>query len=215
MKKRHRQLWILPLLLLVAFSCSFVAHAAEQTGSITVTLHNGNVPRANTAVTVWHVADSAPQGYVTLPDYAAAHVALNGLLHAQAQADAAKQLAAFCVQKQLAGTCRITDAAGTALFSDLAAGLYLLHTENAATDPFFVSVPLCNPDGSGLIYHVNARPKSSGHSNENPALPDKKLPQTGQNLLGIWFFSIAGLLTAGVGGTRLYRDRQAHTHEKK
>ncbi len=65
------------------------------------------------------------------------------------------------------GTTQTTNAQGEAVFSNLQLGVYLVketkgdpHTTHF-TDPFFVSIPMTNPQGDGWIYNVHVYPKNA------------------------------------------------------
>ncbi|MEG1447398.1 MAG: pilin N-terminal domain-containing protein [Ruthenibacterium sp.] len=225
-KRHHSKRWIFPLVLIAALSLSVVTYAAAPLGSITVQLcaaAGSPAPLSATAVTVRRVADCVGEKYVLTPDYAASDIALHTLSNtAQKQAEAAQKLTLFAEKKHLSGTQIKTDAAGVAVFSNLDTGMYLVQIADvksggftAKTDPFFVTIPLCAPDGASWIYNVTAQPKRAAYADETPLSPAEKLPQTGQKTLRIWLFAAAGVCCIAVGGRQRYRSKKEHKYAQK
>lgn len=96
---------------------------------------------------------------------------------------------------------------GEAYFGNLPVGLYIIKQTKSqkgydAIDPFVVTVPLLNADGT-LTYDVDAQPKAGIATKEktkDTPKKDKKLPQTGQLWWPVWILLAAGsiCLTAGI-----------------
>lgn len=227
-ERHHNRIWILPLLLLVTLLVSTQVAAAES-GSITVKLNSGeHASVAGVEVTLWRVGESVVGSYVLLSDYVGSGVKINNLNTAQEQAAAASDLTTFIEKNRLLGIKCVTNSRGEALFSNLSVGLYLLRVTSTVGEciakPFLVPMPLEKPDGSGWNYEVIAEPKIpiiTGKDSVPPPLtpppsekekplplPDKKLPQTGQNVIVIWLCSALGFVFVLIGIIGLYRDRK-------
>lgn len=157
------------LALLMVIPCTITAFAANptidffQTGSVSLTLH-GSAPVSGATITLYKVADidktSTALTYTLTPDFAASGVKLDDFTD-----DAiSKHLATFALQKSLTGIEKITNSMGIARFEALELGLYLaVQTGEAAgyypIDPFLVSVPMTNSDGTDWLYDIDATPK--------------------------------------------------------
>lgn len=118
---------------------------------------------------------------------------------------------------------------GTAVFQDLEVGLYLVvQTEkadgNLVIDPFLVTVPVRNADGS-LTYNVDASPKvgkvtdttpvpsnnntsttTSSSSSSSSSSSTTKLPQTGQLWWPVMLLGCAGAVLIMAGWARKRRS---------
>lgn len=88
------------------------------------------------------------------------------------------------------GTTQTTNAQGEAVFSNLQLGVYLVeetkgdpHTTHF-TDPFFVSIPMTNPQGDGWIYNVHVYPKNALVRGD---VTLKKVDENGKDLAGATF----------------------------
>lgn len=97
---------------------------------------------------------------------------------------------------------RKMDSEGKVSFDGLPVGLYLVVQSVHGTgddqfdiQPFLVSVPYRNPDGS-LNYDVDAQTKPIviNKNEEPPKKPDKRIPQTGQLWWPVMVLAPAGLL---------------------
>ena len=155
----------------------------KKTGSITVTLKDGDTPVGGEELTLVKVASAITKndGNDTATDrgyafectdaFKAEENLVNGLT-ADNAADTAKNLYAYVAKANaekvtIAGTAMKTGADGVASFSGLSTGLYLIWNSKPSEqyqtiDPFLVTIPVKNADESGTItytYDVDAAPK--------------------------------------------------------
>jgi len=109
----HRKIGSILLAMLLIVSLGRRAEAAEQTGSIRVTLKNGAG-----AVTLYHVAAPFSDGYVLTEAFGGGFI--------RASEAHSPYLAQWLAQTAEEGRTLLLDADGSAEFSHLEAGLYLL-----------------------------------------------------------------------------------------
>lgn len=174
MSKLQKTIGGLLLTLVLIFSMSADAFAADtivdwdRTGSVSVTpkdAEDGHTVIKGTSFTLYKVAEAANDGislrYVLTEEFKGSGADLSEL-----NADGlAKLLTEYAGQNELLGTTERADDNGTVAFKDLSLGLYLLVQTGEvngayAVDPFLVSVPMTDADGSAWIYDVEASPKA-------------------------------------------------------
>ena len=140
----------------------------SKQGSIAITLWEGAgshkvVPGAS--FRIYQIADIASKAgnlrYVLTPDFQDSGVQLDNL-HADGVAD---HLAAYAQQNNRNASVGSADkTSGSVVFSNLGLGLYLVIQEGRISgyypvEPFLVSLPMINADGTGWIYDIDASPK--------------------------------------------------------
>ena len=215
------------LLLILPFPAPAAAFAAEtgelpdpdRTGSFTATFKYYDESTGKTlpvaggnSVGLYKVADVVvDHGYQFVVDerFAAAgeipatDEALDG-----ANADLAAKMAAIASGLEFDESPQEMDAEGTVRFDGLSVGLYLVMQAKKGTgsdeftiEPFLVSIPRRNPDGT-LLYDVTGESKPinvAWNPPREPDQPDKpkkpsKLPQTGQLWWPVMALGAAGAL---------------------
>lgn len=156
------------MMLLAIGTTAFASLDFGRTGSITVTLRDNSDehrPISGGTFTLRMVAEAVSENnnlsYVFTPEFAESGVDLSDL-NAEGLSE---QLAAYAEEEQIQGITRSSGEEGSVTFSDLVLGLYLIVQEGSVEgyypiDPFIVSVPMTNADGTGWIYDVNASPKA-------------------------------------------------------
>lgn len=156
----------LALALLVMVQASPTARAAEidlqRTGSVSVTLRDGNAPVPGGIFTLYHVADIAEVSgrleYRFLEAFTGCGAELSDI-HAEGLAE---HLAVYASANGVTGTTKTAGANGRVTFPNLELGLYLIVQEGRPAGyygvaPFLVSVPL--EGETGWVYQVDASPK--------------------------------------------------------
>lgn len=163
----------------------------KKTGSITVTLKDGDQPVTGEELTLVQVAlavskndgvtDAKDRGYalVYTEQFKALQDDLVNSLTEENKAEVAKQIYAYAAdpKNNTVGTAGATDESGRVQFSDLSTGLYLVWNSKAAAgyqtiDPFLVTIPVTLFDTEGKItgytYDVDASPKMAVLSEFEP-----------------------------------------------
>lgn len=164
----NRRMYILIVLMLAVIPIT--VFAAQQKGSIQLTMRHSSETVSGGTVTLYCVTD------------------LSGAEDPQALAEYARYMG-------IPGTTRPVGTDGKVTFSDLEPGYYLLVQEEAAAgyrrmNPFCVSVPMAV--GEELLYDIGAAPKLE-------RIPEENLPQTGQLIWPIWILLGGGLGLIGMG----------------
>lgn len=200
---------------MVVFSLSIAAFAAETTGSITLlckgkrneqTVYLAGDEYALVQIAQAEVSDGAIT-YTTNPDYSAYDCNWTALSSSQAR-EKAKALEKAAKQRQEFTAVGVTNSSGRVLFDALQPGLYLLIRTKAADknadfscDPALYSVPALK-DGV-MKYEITVSPKFSWTNPEKP----ETLPQTGQLKWPIPFLLLTGMGFFFVGFEMCYGRR--------
>ena len=171
----HRKIAGILLSMLLLISLGRTVSAAEQTGSIRITLEE-----QDGEIALFHVGAPVSGGYRLENSFG------GGLI--KEEDVYSPRLAQWLVESADEGRYRILDADGSAEFSGLEEGLYLLtQTETEAgfypIQPFLVTIPYRNE------WHSQANPKVE------PLTPE--IPRTGQSPLP--FLGLAGMILSGCG----------------
>ncbi|HCW55996.1 MAG TPA: hypothetical protein DGT58_06015 [Erysipelotrichaceae bacterium] len=157
----------------------------KKTGSITVTLKDGDQPVTGEELTLVQVASAVSKNKATDRGYALVYTEqfkalqddLVNSLTEENKAEIANQIYAYAVKNNIVGTAGATDELGKVQFSDLSTGLYLVWNSKAAAgyqtiDPFLVTIPVTLFDTEGKItgytYDVDASPKMAVLSEFEP-----------------------------------------------
>lgn len=156
--------------MVLLFLVPFTVFAAQQKGSIELTMREGPAVVAGGTVTLYCVTD----------------------WHDTADA---KILADYAQAQKLPGITQDVGKDGKVTFGDLEPGQYLLVQGSVAAgylpmNPFCVSVPMAV--GEELIYNIEAAPKLE-------RIPEPTLPQTGQLVWPIWALLGGGFGLIGLG----------------
>lgn len=172
----RKKWWSLMLLMALLVYLPMKASAAEDSGSVRVTLKRGGGE-----VTLYRVGEPAEGGYRLRETYGGGFIQ-----YTDANSPALAQWLAETGEE--AGVHRLLDADRTACFSDLKEGLYLLEQTQSRSGyypfrPFLVQIPY---DG---LWHLSAEPKNTIIQTESPA--------TGQGMEP--FVGLLGILLSGTG----------------
>ena len=228
-------------MLLVFVLCAFLitgtAFAAEQDGTLRISLENEEgCPMEAAAVEILRVADSS--GRLTA-DFAETGLTVEHLTQERYSRASSETLLNFArVQKMNPQTAE-TGRDGKASFDALEEGVYVVFCAEGQTlnfEPFLISVP----NGSGT-WSVDANPKTEEAPEENPEdkpenplapeieppeepeIPESpgqlnpkpeggsekpKIPQTGSNYWFVWILTGAGILLCGCGVWCLRSERK-------
>ena len=194
MRRIKRATVFLAALLLLALP----VRAAEQPGSITVSMACGGEAVPGGSITLYRVAGLGDGVYVPEPEFRDCGVDWNGPLTAADAGAAAEYARSHCIEGETAAL----DADGWAEFAPLEPGLYLLDQQEAGegflpANPFFAAIP--QQTGGAAAYDVTAHPKCAPEPTE-PEPPN--IPQTGQRkwpvpvlvAVGMGFFGAGWLL---------------------
>lgn len=151
----------------------------KKTGSITVTVMDGNTPVEGEELTLVQVAsaiikndsdvqaDDRGYAFQCTDSFKDEQDLVSGLT-ADNAADTAKQIYVYAQTNKIAGTAQEVNADGEIIFSSLAPGLYLLWNSKTPAgyqtiDPFLVTIPVKTVDDKEnttvFTYDVNASPK--------------------------------------------------------
>lgn len=173
-EQMHRKIGSILLALLLVAGLGRKANAAEQTGSIRVTLKNGTG-----AVTLYCVGTSYPGGYVLTEAFGGGFIR-----ESEAQSP---YLAQWLSQNAENGRELILDADGSAEFSHLEDGLYLVKqteigSEETVMAPFLVTVPYMEQ------WDIEANPKTEKLDES---------PRTGQTPMP--YIGATGMAVSGIG----------------
>ena len=183
------------------------AHAAQQEGSVSVTLHDLETqePIPGAQWCIYKLASLEGNIYVPAQDFAGCGQNLSdpaGL--------STGQLASYAADSNLAGVAKNADSVATARFTGLECGAYLLVQTGGSeayelAEPFIVMVPMTDADGSTLIYDIEANPKTTPAiiptpiPTPTPTPNDPKLPQTGQLNWPVPVLAASGLAMIIIG----------------
>lgn len=181
LKMRVKRLFALIATVMLLLSLPITAMAADTTidltqrGSIRITLKDSAEPYdivKGASFTLYFVGTAFQQDNVLrfqlTEAFAGSSISLNDL-----RADGlANHLSAYAAQHNLSGLYASANENGCVLFDDLQTGLYLIVQEGRvsgyyATEPFLLSVPMTNADGTGWIYDIQASPKAEAKT-DNP-----------------------------------------------
>lgn len=190
---------LLICVLFLATRCVLPASAAEEGGSIRLSLPGGNLylyPVAEIRTT------DDEETYIPGPEFADFRGSLADLSSpslAEELAGYALEHSCFCLPAEVAKD-------GSILFSDLKPGLYLLVQTEAAPGyekmaPFLIYLP----DGENEPVHMDANPKFQ--LTPLPTQPLPSLPQTGQINWPIPILCSSGILLFLIG---LFLQRRRH-----
>ena len=140
----------------------------DRTGSITVTLHDSTgdheiVP--GVTLILYHVADAVSENYNLGFEYTEDFEGCSADLSDLNAAGLADQLLAYAETNGIEGTVVTAGEDGAVVFEDLPLGLYLIAQVGEVEgyypiDPFIVTIPMTNPEGTGWIYDIDASPKA-------------------------------------------------------
>lgn len=163
---------IITMLLVLMLTATAVSASTvidrDRAGSITVTLldnSEAHTPIPGATFRLYHVANISDEGYnlafVYTDDFAGCPADISDL-NAAGLADSILEYAEANSIPYVTG---VTDENGTVVFPELELGLYLIAQEGEATgyypiNPFLVSVPMTNPEGTGWVYDIEASPKA-------------------------------------------------------
>ncbi len=169
------------LALALVLSLAVSAAAAEQTGSIRVTLKSGDSPMMGATVTLFRVGERCEDGFRLIAAFGGGIVRYEDAL--------SPHLAQWLVQMEgEEGLTRILDADGSANFSRLTEGLYML-VQNSTVEDFFPIMPFLMILPYEGQWDVDAYPYTQVIHTENPA--------TGQHPAPI--LGAVGMVVSGVG----------------
>lgn len=171
--------WMLTVFLLPALCLT--ATAAQQEGSIEVTLRSGETPLMGGTVTLFRVGVPAEDGYRIGDAFGGGFVRHEDAL--------SPHLAQWLAQMEgEPGMSRILDADGSADFSHLEAGLYLL-VQNGTVEDFFPVMPFLMMLPYEGQWNVQAYPYTQQVYTE--------CPRTGQHPGP--FLGALGMVVSGIG----------------
>lgn len=148
------------LLTVVCFTSLSAVSAAEQTGSLEVTV----CTEANgIQTTIYDIADYVNGEYEFNVDFKESNVNLENLSDSKSAKSAAVDLQEYAVEKSIKGTSALIDSDGLVSFSNLASEkLYLViqssESESIEMQPLLVAVPYYTTDGN-VIYDVAVNAK--------------------------------------------------------
>ena len=150
-------LWlILPLCLLLSLGWAF---AAEQTGSISLTLtDDADLPVSSITVSLFHVSD--PGGTLT-PAFAASGISAETLLDSRNNAQLSARFVQYIKARGLTGDERVTDPNGYAAYNDLDQGIYLVMCKDGQEltfTPFLAYIPTVV--GPFTLFDIESTPKA-------------------------------------------------------
>ena len=164
-----RKIMAMSLALLLVLSLGSRVRAAEDVGSIHITL-----PPGEGEAVLYRVGIPVPEGYRLTDAYGGGFI--------QEEDAASQMLALWLAETETEGISRILDADGSATFTRLEAGLYLVKHKDPLADevalPFLVRLP-------------------DGDTWDVAASPFVEPPKTGQGLGP--FLGAAGMLLSGSG----------------
>lgn len=223
MKKCSRFLMLLIAAVMLHSLCTPAAASQHyvpdltKRGSVLVTVRDseGNGVPGGT-LTLYHVArvheDDGDFTFAYTPAFADCDYPLDELN----SGGLADKIAQYVTAKKVTGTTVTVDKDGVAAFDNLELGLYLVVQTKAASKhtalkPFLVTVP--TQTGDGLVYNVNAAPKSGTvEETKPPHTPHKphtsgKLPQTGQLWWPVPVMAMLGLLLIAFGWKRRCNEK--------
>lgn len=188
LKRTCKSIFAVFLAVLLLCSLSLTAFAAEttvdftRTGSITLTLRSesGSHPTIpGGRFTLYHVADAESLNGALTFSFTEAFADCGAVLNDLSDPGLAEHLAAYAKTNEIAGTEQTADSSGKVVFHDLSVGLYLIVQSGSVSgwypiNPFIVSIPMTNAEGTGWIYDVDASPKAQPRP-ESPDVDDTKV----------------------------------------
>ena len=177
----RKQILKILYILLLMWTLSFGAAAAEQEGSLWVKLDVGDLPVINGAFTAYRVGVPISDGYRIEESYGGGFV--------REEDATSPHLAQWLTAvEEPRGTTILLDVDGNAVFTDLLPGLYLLK-QTERTDGFYPIQPLL------LTVPVEGNQDISIHLEPLPIVADA--PPTGQDLAP--WLGLAGLAVSVAG----------------
>lgn len=167
MRKKWKLLCILFLLLLCIGTALPVSASGivdlEKTGSVSVTLKDGDAAVSGAEITLYKVADAVNQNSNLHFAFTDAFVGFGGTPDALYGEADARRLADYAAENNISKIASDTDKSGFVCFTRLSLGLYLAVQSESVhgysdCSPFLVSVP--TESDSEWIYDVDATPKT-------------------------------------------------------
>ena len=167
MQKKRIVLWILFLLLLCIGTALPVSATSavdwEKTGSISVTLKDGDAAISGAEITLYQVAEARSQDNNLHFAFTNAFVDFGGVPEELQDEGMIQRLADYAVQNKIGGKTLQTNASGLVCFEKLSLGLYLAVQSSSVPgysdcSPFLVSIP-AETEGK-WIYDIDATPKT-------------------------------------------------------
>lgn len=167
MQKTWRVLWI-PFLLLLCIGTVLPASASgvvdwEKTGSVSVTLKDGDTAVSGAEITLYKVADAGSKNSNLRFVFTDAFADFGGAPEKLQNAAAIQRLADYAAKQNVNGKTLCTDGNGFVCFEELSLGLYLAVQSESVQgysdcSPFLVSIPA--EADSEWIYDIDATPKT-------------------------------------------------------
>ena len=168
MQKIWRVLWIPFLLLLWCIGTVLPVSASsvvnwEKTGSVSMTLKDGDAAVSGAEITLYKVADAGNLNGNLHFSFTDAFADFGGAPEKLQNAAAIQRLADYAAKQNVNGKTLRTDKKGTVCFENLSLGLYLAVQSDsvqgyADCSPFLVSIP--TESDSEWIYDIDATPKT-------------------------------------------------------
>ncbi len=188
LKRTCKSIFAVFLAVLLLCSLSLTAFAAEttvdfdRTGSITLTLRSGSgshqtIPGGRFAL--YHVADAESLNGTLTFSFTDEFANCGAVLDDLSDPSLAEHLAAYAKANGNGGTEKRADSNGKVVFDNLSVGLYLIVQNGSVSgwysiNPFIVSIPMTNAEGTGWVYDVDASPKAETRP-ESPDVDDTKV----------------------------------------